>query len=49
MKTTIDIPEDALKDVEPQDDALASAWYRQRILPRLVERALANLGAKEVA
>jgi carbon-monoxide dehydrogenase medium subunit len=37
-------PEDALADVDPQDDALASAWYRRKILPRLVEQALANLG-----
>ena len=37
-------PEDAVKDVEPQDDPLASAWYRKRILPRLVARALEGLG-----
>jgi aerobic carbon-monoxide dehydrogenase medium subunit len=30
-------------DVEPQDDALASAWYRKRMLPILVERALNEL------
>jgi CO/xanthine dehydrogenase FAD-binding subunit len=30
-------------DVEPQDDALASAWYRKRMLPILVERALNGL------
>jgi CO/xanthine dehydrogenase FAD-binding subunit len=35
--------EDALKDVNPQDDAVASAWYRKKILPRLVEQALASL------
>jgi len=29
--------------VEARDDALASAWYRSRLLPRLVERALADL------
>jgi CO/xanthine dehydrogenase FAD-binding subunit len=32
-----------LDDVAPQDDALSSAWYRRRILPTLVERALASL------
>jgi CO/xanthine dehydrogenase FAD-binding subunit len=32
-----------LDDVEPQDDALASAWYRRRTLPLLVERALTEL------
>jgi CO/xanthine dehydrogenase FAD-binding subunit len=36
---------DALKGLEPRDDALASAWYRSQVLPRLVERALGNLGA----
>ena len=29
-----------LEDVDPQDDALASAWYRRRILPNLVQRAI---------
>ena len=29
-----------LDDVDPADDALASAWYRRRILPNLVQRAL---------
>ena len=33
-----------LDDAEPQDDALASAWYRQRMLPVLVRRALEDLG-----
>src|SRR5436305_1039850 len=33
----------ALDDVEPQDDALASAWYRRQVLPGLVERALEEL------
>jgi len=33
----------ALGDVELQDDALASAWYRERALPVLVRRALAEL------
>jgi carbon-monoxide dehydrogenase medium subunit len=40
-------PEDAAKkaldDVEPRDDALASAWYRRQVLPTLVERALNDL------
>jgi CO/xanthine dehydrogenase FAD-binding subunit len=33
----------SLDDVEPQDDALASAWYRRQVLPGLVERALEGL------
>jgi CO/xanthine dehydrogenase FAD-binding subunit len=37
------IPADALKDVDPPDDALASAWYRRRVLPELVDRALKSL------
>jgi CO/xanthine dehydrogenase FAD-binding subunit len=32
--------ERVLEDVEPRDDALASAWYRRRMLPQLVARAL---------
>jgi aerobic carbon-monoxide dehydrogenase medium subunit len=32
-----------LDDVDVQDDALASAWYRSRILPTLVARAVASL------
>ena len=32
-----------LTDVEPHDDALASAWYRRKMLPMLVERALNQL------
>ena len=32
-----------LEDVDPQDDALASGWYRSRILPTLVARAVASL------
>ena len=36
--------ERVLDDARPQDDALASAWYRQRLLPVLVRRALDNLG-----
>src|SRR2546430_1987887 len=33
----------ALDDVDPRDDALASAWYRRRVLPTLVTRALTEL------
>jgi CO/xanthine dehydrogenase FAD-binding subunit len=33
-------PGDALKDADPQDDALASAWYRREVLPTLVSKAL---------
>ena len=33
----------ALDDAQLQDDALASAWYRQRLLPVLVQRALDDL------
>jgi CO/xanthine dehydrogenase FAD-binding subunit len=32
-----------LDDVDPADDALASAWYRRRVLPTVVARALAEL------
>jgi len=39
--------EAALSDVTPDDDALASAWYRRKILPVLVRRALTEL--EEVA
>jgi len=35
--------EAALADVAPQDDALASSWYRTKTLPVLVRRALAEL------
>lgn len=35
--------EAALADVQLHDDALASAWYRGRILPVLVRRALSEL------
>lgn len=34
----------ALDDVQPADDALASAWYREKTLPVLVRRALTDLG-----
>ena len=33
----------ALNDVTPHDDALASAWYRTRVLPVLVRQVLADL------
>jgi CO/xanthine dehydrogenase FAD-binding subunit len=36
-------PDDVLKDVEPVDDALASAEYRRKVLPLLVRRALDRL------
>ncbi|MGH3424233.1 MAG: hypothetical protein ACRDO8_05860, partial [Nocardioidaceae bacterium] len=37
-------PGDAVRDVTPADDALASAAYRRRMLPVLVARALASKG-----
>ena len=37
----------ALADVDPRDDALASAWYRKKVLPVLVRRVLTEL--EEVA
>lgn len=36
-------PAEALNDVDPPDDALASAWYRRRVLPGLVEQAMSSL------
>jgi CO/xanthine dehydrogenase FAD-binding subunit len=33
----------ALNDVTPHDDALASAWYRAKVLPVLVRRVLTEL------
>jgi CO/xanthine dehydrogenase FAD-binding subunit len=36
-------PDDPVSGVDLRDDPLASAWYRARLLPRLVERAVANL------
>ncbi len=33
----------ALDDVTPHDDALASAWYRAKVLPVLVRRVLSEL------
>lgn len=38
--------ERGLDDADPRDDALASAWYRQRMLPVLVRRALDDLSRK---
>jgi CO/xanthine dehydrogenase FAD-binding subunit len=35
--------EAALQDVSPHDDALASAWYRTKVLPVLVRRVLDEL------
>ena len=35
-----------LDDVTPHDDALASAWYRAKVLPVLVRRALDDLEAR---
>jgi CO/xanthine dehydrogenase FAD-binding subunit len=35
--------EAALDDVSPHDDALASAWYRRKVLPVLVRRVLDDL------
>jgi aerobic carbon-monoxide dehydrogenase medium subunit len=35
--------EHALEDVTPQDDALASGWYRTKVLPVLVRDALTQL------
>ena len=37
-------PDDPLAGIEPADDVLASAWYRKKILPKLVARALEGLG-----
>jgi CO/xanthine dehydrogenase FAD-binding subunit len=36
-------PGRALDDVTPHDDALASSWYRSKVLPVLVRRALDDL------
>jgi carbon-monoxide dehydrogenase medium subunit len=36
-----------LDDVRPEDDPLASAWYRRRVLPVLVARALEQLERAE--
>jgi carbon-monoxide dehydrogenase medium subunit len=39
-----DAAQKALEGAEPHDDALASAWYRGRLLPVVVRRALEDLG-----
>jgi CO/xanthine dehydrogenase FAD-binding subunit len=39
--------EAAVGDVSPHDDALASAWYRSKVLPVLVRRALSRLQENE--
>jgi CO/xanthine dehydrogenase FAD-binding subunit len=36
-------PAKVLDGLDPQDDALASGWYRRQVLPGLVERALEGL------
>ncbi len=36
-------PENPLTGLELRDDALASAWYREQLLPKLVDRAIADL------
>ncbi len=36
-------PDDPLAGLEPRDDALASAWYRTHLLPKLLDQALADL------
>ena len=42
-KAVLVSPDDPLAALDLRDDPLASAWYRARLLPRLVHRALANL------
>jgi CO/xanthine dehydrogenase FAD-binding subunit len=39
-------PDDVLKDVQPVDDAVASAAYRRAILPKLVREALDRLESR---
>jgi CO/xanthine dehydrogenase FAD-binding subunit len=39
-------PDRVLDDVTPHDDALASAWYRSKVLPVLVRRALDDLESR---
>jgi CO/xanthine dehydrogenase FAD-binding subunit len=41
--TAADAASKALDDLDPQDDALASAWYRRNVLPTLIRRALEKL------
>jgi len=46
-------PEEAAErvreDLEPVDDALATAWYRQELLPRLIAQALTDLTGGDAA
>ena len=37
-------PDDPLAGIEPADDALASGWYRKKILPKLVAQAVEAVG-----
>jgi CO/xanthine dehydrogenase FAD-binding subunit len=39
-------PDDVLKDVQPVDDAVASAAYRTAVLPKLVRAALDRLESR---
>jgi CO/xanthine dehydrogenase FAD-binding subunit len=39
----VDAAAEALDELEPRDDALASAWYRRAVLPTLVTRALERM------
>jgi CO/xanthine dehydrogenase FAD-binding subunit len=41
--TVADAAAGALDEVDPQDDALASAWYRRSVLPTLITRGLEHL------
>jgi aerobic carbon-monoxide dehydrogenase medium subunit len=41
--SSADAAEKVLDDAQPHDDALASAWYRRRLLPVIVRRALDDL------
>jgi CO/xanthine dehydrogenase FAD-binding subunit len=41
------VPQRALDDVSLADDALASAWYREKMLPVLVARALTQLKERQ--
>ena len=43
MRAVLIDPDDPLAGLELRDDALASAWYREKLLPTLVERALGGL------
>ena len=43
MRAVLIDPDDPLAGLELRDDALASAWYRRKLLPVLVGRVLAEL------